>query len=52
MRAQGSFLTGATGAEEAGVITNAFVFDVSAAGLTAIYVVRNPDKLTQLNSDR
>jgi RNA polymerase sigma-70 factor (ECF subfamily) len=38
--------------EEAGAITNAFVFGVSAAGLTAIYVVRNPDKLTQLNSDR
>lgn len=37
--------------EEAGAITNAFVFDVSAAGLTAIYVVRNPDKLTQLALD-
>lgn len=35
---------------EAGVITNAFLFDVGSAGVTAIYVVRNPDKLRRLAS--
>ena len=33
---------------EDGALANAFLFEASAAGITAIYVVRNPDKLTRL----
>ena len=33
---------------EAGSLTNAFLFDTSGAGVTAIYVVRNPEKLQRL----
>lgn len=35
---------------EDGVLTNALLFDITAAGVTAIYVVRNPDKLKRLAS--
>ncbi len=30
------------------VLANAFLFDATAQGVTAIYVVRNPDKLRRL----
>ena len=30
------------------LLANAFLFDVTAEGVTAIYVVRNPDKLRRL----
>lgn len=33
---------------EDGVLANAFLFDATPQGLTAIYVVRNPDKLRRL----
>tara|TARA_A100001037_G_scaffold124219_1_gene112816 strand:+ start:434 stop:712 length:279 start_codon:yes stop_codon:yes gene_type:complete len=33
-----------------GRITNAFLFDTGPAGLTAIYVVRNSDKLLRLET--
>ncbi|MEM7305049.1 MAG: RNA polymerase sigma factor SigJ [Planctomycetota bacterium] len=33
---------------EDGVLTNALLMDVTRAGITAIYVVRNPDKLGRL----
>lgn len=33
---------------EKGTLTNAFVLDVTSSGITAIYVVRNPDKLQRL----
>ena len=36
---------------EDGALTNAFLFDVTAAGVTSIYVVRNPDKLKRLASE-
>ena len=36
---------------EGGVLTNAFVFDVTTEGITAIYVVRNPVKLERLTLD-
>ncbi len=35
---------------EGGELTNAMVFDVTGAGITAIYVVRNPDKLRRLQA--
>lgn len=35
-------------AYEDGALTNAFVFDTSNAGIEAIYVVRNPEKLRRL----
>ena len=31
-----------------GALTNAFLFEVTAEGVTAIYAVRNPKKLTGL----
>ena len=37
---------------EAGVLSNAFLFDTSSAGVTAIYVVRNPEKLRRLEGAR
>jgi len=40
----------ATLAYEDGVLTNAFIFDASATAITAVYVVRNPDKLAGLAS--
>ena len=35
---------------ESDVLTNAFLFDASSEGITAIYVVRNPDKLKRLSA--
>lgn len=33
---------------EAGTLSNAFLFDTSSDGVTAVYVVRNPEKLRRL----
>lgn len=35
---------------QSGELTTAFVFDITAQGITAIYAVRNPDKLRRLAS--
>ncbi len=35
---------------EDGILTKAYLFDITAAGVTAIYAVRNPDKLKRLAS--